>query len=198
MTQSNFSVGEYGMTDGGPLALSATSQWYAIRTATCREKATAAALGEAGVTVYLPMYTYWGNRPGFTGHTRCESPLLRGYLFVLIEPSDEERVRGIEGVHSFLGYADEEGDNRPLAIPLAAILEMQIDERCGEYDGTRYVKPKYKPKRGDKVKITAGPWLNHIGKVLSTPKKDRAHLMIEGPYGRGTTVQISHLTPVAA
>lgn len=175
------------------------SQWYAVRSATCRENAAAEALEEAGITVFLPLEASWGTRAGKPGKSRVERPLLRGYLFVLIDlVTEEDQVLAVHGVHSFLGYTDEVGDNRPLPVPLPLIIEIQSHERAGRYDKTLYFKPKYDPRKGDRVKITAGPWLNFFGKVLVTPRKQRAHVMVEGPFGRGVMVESKHLTPAAA
>jgi transcription antitermination factor NusG len=173
------------------------SQWYAVRSATCREEPAAKALREAGVTVFLPMEARWGSRPGQIGRVRLERPLIRGYLFVLMEPTDERRVLDVEGVHAFLGYSDEEGSVRPLPIPLAMIIELQADERAGRYDRTLHVKTKYRPKKGDRVRVLAGPWLSFFGKVIATPRGDRTHLMIEGPHGRGVVIDAKHLNTAA-
>lgn len=175
------------------------SQWYAVRTATCREAQAAKALAEAGVTVFMPSEARWGNRPGQIGRVRLERPLIRGYLFVLIDLSDEMEatVRSVEGVHAFLGYSDDEEITRPLPIPLGMIIELQADERAGRYDRTLHVKAKYRPKKGDRVRVMAGPWLSFFGKVITTPRGERAHLMIEGPHGRGVIIDAKHLSTAA-
>jgi transcription antitermination factor NusG len=175
------------------------SQWYAVRAGTRREMVAAKGLAEAGITVFLPMEASWGTRPGQIGRVKVQRPLIRGYLFVLIEPTDEaqRQVLEIDGVHAFLGYMNERDEVHPLAIPLPLIIELQAAERAGRYDRTLRVKVKYRPKKGDLVRVTAGPWLSFFGKVLATPTKNRVHVMIEGPHGRGTMVEASHLSPAA-
>lgn len=176
-------------------AAPAISEWFAVRTATRRERPAAKALGERGFTVFLPMEARWGR--GRWTREAVHRPLLPGYLFVLAKAGDLQQVQDTEGVHQLVGYYDEEGGSRALPIPLEAILEIQAEERAGAYDRTRLVKVEYRPRRGDKVKVTRGPWISFIGKVLATPKKDRAHVMLEGPFGRGVTLDISHLTNAA-
>lgn len=186
--------GEWQMSTGRAVGI---SQWYAVRTATRREKHAAEALAENDVTVFLPLTARWGMRSYALTKTRVETPLMPGYLFVLIGPDDLRRVLDVDGVHAFVGYIDETGGTRAFPIPQAAIIEIQADERAGRYDQTLYLKPKYNPRAGDKVKIIAGPWLNFIGKVIATPKGERAHVMIEGPHGRGATIPSKHLSPAA-
>jgi transcription antitermination factor NusG len=172
-----------------------TSQWYAVCTGPRREGTAAEALREQGVVVFMPMRIRWGRLRGQIIDHRIEGPLIPGYLFVLIRDADADfaQVRAVEAVHGFVGYHDAVGDMSPLPIPLAAILEIQTAERRGDYDETRYVKPPFRPKKGDRVKAVKGPWLGFIGKVIDTPTASRALVMIEGPHGRGATLQVAHL-----
>lgn len=170
------------------------SEWYAVRTATRQERKALAGLTEHGVTVFLPMQARWGVEGWAKTKARVESPLLPGYLFALIGEDQIRQVLEIDGVHAIVGCYGEDGYSKPMPIPLAAILEFQIGERSGAYDSTRTIKVPYRPKKGDVVKITHGPWQSFMAKVLSTPKGQRAHLMIEGPYGGGKTLDVAHLT----
>jgi transcription antitermination factor NusG len=169
------------------------SQWYCVRTATRRERSAAEALTEQGFTTFLPIETRWGYG-GAAGRKPVESPLIPGYLFVLTSPRALRQVADTEGVHALIGYFDEEGVSRAWPIPAAAIIEIQAGERSGAYDRTRLAKVAYRPKKGDAVKVTRGPWLSFVGKVLATPKRNRAHVMIEGPFGRGVVLDVAHLS----
>lgn len=180
------------------------SQWYAVRSATRSECKAAAAIMEAaklaeiGVAVFVPKEASWGWRGGQPGKVRVERPLITGYLFVLIDPEDVSFLSGVDYVHDVLGYLDERGDPHPLAIPLKLIIELQADEAAGLYDRTLYFKPKYRPKKGDKVRATAGPWLGWFGKIIATPKGQRVHVKFEdGATQRGAIVQGAHLAPAA-
>lgn len=169
----------------------AVSSWYAVRSATRRENSAHDGLVEQGFTVFLPCETYWRQTRWIK--VKVERPLFRGYMFVLCAPEDFHQILDIEGVHQFVRYMV--GDIMvPMPIPVAAVIEIQADERRGAFDATRTYTPPYRPKKGDKVKVTAGTWQSFIGRVLNTPTKDRALVMIEGPCGGGKTFDIAHLS----
>jgi transcription antitermination factor NusG len=169
--------------------------WYAVRTATRRERAAAAALQEQGITVFLPMETRWSRLDRFQDREPVSRPLFPGYLFVTVAEDDLHIVGATEGVHDIVGTSDDDGANRPLLIPVIAILEIQVAERRGDYDYTRHIRTPYRPKKGERVQVRAGPWFSFIGKVLATPRGERAHLMMEGPCARGTVVEVAYLSP---
>ena len=170
------------------------SQWYAVRTATRRERTALKALADEGFAVFMPCETVI-RRLGRNLEV-VERPLYPGYLFVLCEETGFRHVLDTDGVHAFVCGSGPEHDE-PLAIPLAAIVEIQANDRRGEYDRTRSKRPPYRPKKDERVRVTAGPWMGFVGRVLNTPRKERAKLMIEGPHGRGADVAIKHLIPAA-
>ncbi|MCR5874379.1 transcription termination/antitermination NusG family protein [Phenylobacterium sp. J426] len=168
------------------------SQWYAIRTATRREGAAMAALTEKGFTVFTPHETV--PRKVNRVLEAVTRPLLPGYVFVLTDPDRFAEVRKIDAVLGFVRYYLG-GVLTPVAFPFAAILEMQIAERAGHYDSTRTRKPNaYHPRKGEKVQITAGPYMSFVATVLAAPRGQRAKLLIEGPFpARKKTVDVRHL-----
>jgi transcription antitermination factor NusG len=168
------------------------SQWYAVRTSTRRERAAHDELKEAGFAVFMPCEIVL--RRLARDYEVVSRPLFPGYLFVLCGDADFAEVRALQSIHAFVCSEDDEGVPRPMAIPLPAIILLQAEERAGLYDRTRQKKPPYRPKKGEKVRITAGPWQTFMARVLNTPRGKRAQVMIEGPYGRGMTVDIEHLT----
>lgn len=165
--------------------------WFAIRSATRRERAAFAGLVEQGFTVFMPCETRWSTTRW--AKTKIMAPLYPGYMFVLCTPEDFRRILDIEGVHQFVRYVVDDVAV-PMLIPLAAIIAIQADERAGAFDSTRTTRVRYRPKKGHKVQVTAGPWMGFIGKVLATPAKDRVHVMTEGPFGRGVTLDVAHLS----
>jgi transcription antitermination factor NusG len=157
------------------------SSWYAVRCATRRERAALSGLTEVGVTAFLPMETRWGRSHGAMVRHEVQSPLLPGYLFVLIEEAQMRPALDVEGVHAFVDYIDARGDCRPFPIPYGAIIEIQADERSGRYDRRLNFKPPpYRPQKGDAIRVKAGPYLTYIGVVLATPKGQRVHVQLEG------------------
>lgn len=177
------------------VTVSPASQWFALRTSSRREWSVASMLEDRKVTVWLPVETRWGTRRGIPVRTRIDSPLLPSYLFVLTPETALAEVRKLEGIHEVVGCYDEDGETRPLAIPAAFILGMQIEEASGVYDRTRRVKPPpYRPKKGARVKATCGPYLGFLGRVLDTPKDKRALVMMDDPLARGVTIPVDYLT----
>lgn len=183
----------------------AVSQWYVVETFSQKERKASYELSRRGYAVFLPMETDWGlTKQGKPDHSTCVySPRLPGYFFVLIdETATNDRgetqfreVSNIEGVIGFVDCFDPLGQSMPWPVPPAAILEMQIHERAGLYDlrVSRDVKPEtYRPKRGERVQITAGPYLTYLGRVLSAPKKNRVHVQLDdGPSPRLLVSQVS-------
>lgn len=167
------------------------SEWYALRTEPRRELTVAAGLAERRITFFLPMETEWRGQP----RVRHMSPLLPGYAFVLCDSDTFADLHGIEGVLGFVRYLRDDGLLWPAAFPGRAILGLQMDERSGAFDRTRLVKPpRYQPKKGERVKIKAGPYLGFFAKVLSAPSAARRKLLIEGfEAPRHKTLDVAHL-----
>lgn len=167
------------------------SQWYAIRSATRREWSALAGLKERKFTVFMPCETIWRRTKWTKG--KDERPRFPGYMFVLCDPDDFADLLGIEAVHQFVRYMVD-GEMVPMPIPLGAVIELQADERAGKYDATRNTKVRYVPEKGERVKITAGPWSGFFANVLATPVKGRAKLLAEGRFGAKVTLDVAHLT----
>ena len=169
------------------------SGWFAVRCNPQRQFIAARKLELAGVTVFMPTHVKWGSRRGTLGRCRVVRPLVCGYLFVLIDLADQRLVLDQEDVGGFLGYSDGQGVTRPLPLPVSIIFEMQVDVELGVFDETRFAKPVYRPKKGDRARVTSGAWQGFFAKVIATPKADRVHVMVEGPYGRGVTLPTNQL-----
>lgn len=178
------------------------SGWYAVTVAPQAERRVAYALSGNGFAVFLPMETDWGRKGEKIDKTRqVYTPLLRGYIFVLVqEDLAQERDRfgevlKVEGALGFVDFIDEAGETRPSPIPTAAIIEMQADERAGRYDltlgRTPAPPPPYRPKKGEQVQVIAGAYLTFVGEVLAAPKKNRVRIRL--PDGREPELKVSHL-----
>jgi transcription antitermination factor NusG len=166
-------------------------EWYAIRTLAQREHVSAAGLAERGFTTFIPMAAEWRGRP----RQRVNEPVLPGYVFVLCNPQDFAELHGVDGNLGFVRYQREDGAAWPRAFPLEMILELQIAERSGLFDSTRTIRHRYVPRKGERVKITAGPYYGFVAKVLATPRGERCKLLIEGfEIPRRRTEDIVHLS----
>lgn len=170
------------------------SQWFCIRVVTQRADKVAVSLAEhpRGFSTFSPQERV--NRKIGRHVVQHDRPMFPGYLFVLCCPDadDFSAVRSVSGVLEFVRVM-EAGVLTPIAFPTLAILKIQAEERAGKYDRTRAKPNAYQPRKGDRVQITAGPWIAFIAKVLSTPRGKRANVMIEGPFGRGESIEVAHL-----
>lgn len=167
------------------------SEWYAVRTAPRQERSAAAILAERDFTVFLPMATEWSGTPRAKNH----EPLMPGYLFVLCEQEDFGDIHGLEGIQGFVRYLRYDGAFWPFPFPQSEILRVQIEERAGVYDYTRDKRIRYRPRKGEVVKIGSGPYFGYLAKVLATPRGQRCKLLIEAFGGkRHRTEDIAHLT----
>ena len=146
------------------------TEWYAIRTETGAERQVGATLAERFYPVFLPMETHWHVEPGRPKERRCV-PLLPGYVFILCEPEDFKEIGGMEGMLGFVRYLADDGNLWPIPFPASQILGLQMDERGGAFDST--ISFRYRPKKGERVNITAGPYFNFTAKVLATPRGKR-------------------------
>lgn len=168
------------------------AQWYALRTESRQERAVAAGLAERGLTVFLPMETDWRGQP----RVKHMEPILPGYVFVLMTcDNDFAEVHELEHVGGFVRYLGDDQIMWPMPFPTCDILRFQSDERAGLFDKTRNVAPpRYRPKKGSRVQITAGDYYGHFAKVISAPSKDRRKLAIEGfDPPRHKTLEVSQL-----
>lgn len=166
-------------------------EWFAVCTAPQGETLAAAGLAERGFTFFLPMEMDWRGTP----RVRHMAPLLPGYVFVVCTEDDFADLHGIEGIQGLVRYLREDGVSWPLAFPAREILGLQMDERNGAFDRTRVTKaPRYQPKKGNRVRIKAGPYLGFFAKVLAAPSDVRRKVMIEGfDPPRHKTLDVAHL-----
>lgn len=87
----------------GFLSAESESSWFAIQTWPRHERKVAAALGEKGVSVFLPLFgekRQWSDRQRFV-----ESPLFPQYAFVRIPSDTSARIPVLRtnGVRGFVG-----------------------------------------------------------------------------------------------
>jgi transcription antitermination factor NusG len=174
------------------------SEWYALSTEPRRERVAAAGLAERYIPVFLPMETEWAQERGKVINVPALTPLFPGYVFALLERYQMPEALEVEGVSAFVRLIDETGEQRPFAIPASVILALQVEERAGGFDRRLgpVKPPPYKPKKGDRVLIVAGPYLALIGMVLRPTTKTRAKIRLED--GREPELKVSHLKPALA
>lgn len=167
------------------------TQWYAVRVQPRREKAACKALTEKGYAAFTPHETV--SRKINRVIEYVSRPMLPGYVFVLTQPDDYAEVREMTAVIDFVRYYVG-GILTPIAFPLDAIIGMQADERAGRYNRATGKPNAYRPRKGDKVQIMAGPYMTFVATVLVAPRGQRAKLLIEGPFApRKKTLDVGYL-----
>lgn len=91
-----------------------------------------------------------------------EEPLFKSYVFVKIAEQDRTRVRMTNGVVNFVYW-----DGKPAIIKEK---EIQIIKRfLDEYENVELVKMDFEPE--ERVRVTAGPMMDHEGRVLEIKNK---------------------------
>lgn len=160
------------MTAGKPphksQVLSPSSQhWYALSLRSRYEKKAHAQLVEKGIESFLPLIEevhVWSDRK-----KRVEEPLFRGYLFVRTDLKNKLAILQTDGVVHFVGIGPT-----PSPIPDEQINWVKI--LIGHPD--RVVRESYIPE-GQRVRVTAGPFLGLHGYVLKVKSSTRVVVSLD-------------------
>ena len=135
-------------------------KWYAIYTRPRWEKKVNTLLLEKNIESYCPLNKVrrkWSDRI-----KTIEEPLFKSYVFVKIAEQDRTRVRMTNGVVNFVYW-----DGKPAIIKEK---EIQIIKRfLDEYENVELVKMDFEPE--ERVRVTAGPMMDHEGRVLEIKNK---------------------------
>ena len=144
--------------------LAQARSWYAVYTASNREKRVEHYLRMKGVDVFLPLYSItkrWKNRTT----VKVELPLFRGYLFVRITPAERVRVLEAPAVVSIVGNGRE-----PLALPDIEIDTLRKDLRLRQVDPFPYLKV------GQRARIRTGALAGLEGVIVR--KDERLQVVV--------------------
>ena len=110
------------------------------------------------------MHRKWSDRVKLV-----EEPLFKSYVFVKVNEEQRTPVRMTDGVINFVYW-----DGKP-----AVIKEREIDsirKFLDEYENVQLIKLDV--QQDQKVRITAGPFMNQEGKVIEVKNKS-AKILIE-------------------
>jgi transcription antitermination factor NusG len=137
-----------------------SKKWYAIYTKPRWEKKVNHLLKEKGVESYCPLNKVkrkWSDRV-----KTIEEPLFKSYVFVKIEEEERTMIRMTHGVINFVYW-----DKKPAIIKEKEIQAIRrfLDEYQTVEVHTTDVKVN------DRVMITAGPFTDQYGKVISIRRK---------------------------
>lgn len=116
--------------------------WYCLYVAPFREQRVRAELLRAGLSVYLPVSTYWSSARYRTKRQR-ERALLTRYLFVgcghrgqaRISDDDLSKIRAVER-HGIQDTLSDEITGLPLAVPVENLVAFVGRQVSGEWDAT--------------------------------------------------------------
>ncbi len=139
---------------------SGTRKWLAVYTRPRWEKKIDSLLQERGIESYCPLNKVrrkWSDRIKVV-----EEPLFKSYVFVKITDEDRTAVRMMGGVINFVYW-----EGKPAVIKEREIATIR--KFLDEYENVE-VKP-LELALHQRVRVTAGPFMDQEGKVLSVRKK---------------------------
>ena len=137
-----------------------TAKWYAIYTRPRWEKKVNSLLEAKGIESYCPLNKVrrkWSDRI-----KTIEGPLFKSYVFVKIDEDARTNVRMTDGVINFVYW-----NGKPAIIKDREI--QTIKRFLDEYENVALVKIELKPEQ--RVRVIAGPLMDHEGKVLEVKNK---------------------------
>jgi transcription antitermination factor NusG len=140
--------------------MSEVKHWFALYTKPRHEFKAQTQIESENITCYLPTITrlkQWSDRK-----KKVTEPLFKSYIF--IEASESERLRALE-LYSIVKTIFFDG--KPSIIP-----ENQIISLKNLLSGTNKVQVFNEIIKGDKIKITDGPFEGVEGVVYDVSKDD--------------------------
>jgi transcription antitermination factor NusG len=144
--------------------------WHALYVASRQEKNTGRLLSEKGIETYVPLVKtmrQWSDRKKMV-----ELPLLNGYVFVHITPTDNEKTLQTKGVVNFVRLAGKTAIVRNEEIErLKQLVELGYQMEAGG------IRKDYKP--GEKIKIISGALKNIEGFVVENKEGRFIDILLE-------------------
>jgi transcription antitermination factor NusG len=137
-----------------------SKRWFAIYTRPRWEKKVTALLVQKGIESYCPLNKVrrrWSDRIKI-----IEEPLFKSYVFVKVDEDERTNVRMTDGVVNFVYW-----NGKPALIKEKEI--QVIRKFLNEHENVSVVKMNFEPD--ERVRVTAGPMMDHEGKVLEIKNK---------------------------
>lgn len=171
---------------------STTAQWFVVHTYSGFENKVAQAIEQRAkifglqdqiLRVVVPTEEVVEVRKGQKRIT--PQKFFPGYILVEMELTDEtwHLVRSTPKVTGFVGSAA-----RPVPLP-----QQEVDEIMRQMEvGAEKPKPKSVFQKGDKVRVTEGPFVNFTGTIDDlNPERGKLKLMV-AIFGRLTSVELEY------
>lgn len=153
--------------------------WYALTTRPQGERAAVDALRDRRFDTYIPQETRL--RRTAKGPKPVDTPLLPGLIFVGVKSWQE--LHPIYGIPSIVGIVSLCG--KPHPIPGAFVYHLLACQASGDFDHT---PRKVAYDKDEPVKVTAGPFQGHIGKIVQALPEDRVRVFFEGKFVKGDAI----------
>lgn len=175
------------------------AKWFAVRSATRRERDLVRALALLGLHAWYPKASYW--RRARTQSAKAERPLFPGFVFVLTTDEALHRVHRAErdGFHQIVRCYGLDGMLRPLVLPDVAIGDLLWREEVGHFDDTRQDRARFRPYKGEGVAIIKGKWAGFVARILTVSAKERRVMLdvanldqgpVSAPFGAIANVDL--------
>lgn len=144
--------------------------WHALYVSSRAEKKVMETLLSKGIEAYVPLVKtmkQWSDRKKMV-----ELPLMNGYVFVNISPSENERTLQTRGVVNFVRLEKKIAVVRDVEIErLKQLIELGYQMEVSS------IKQNY--MEGDKVKITSGVLKNIEGFVIESNEGKFIEVLLE-------------------
>jgi len=147
---------------------SGVEDWYILYTAPRREKKVKEIFERLHLPCYLPLLKVrkqWSDRKKWV-----EEPLFKSYIFVQKNPTILQELRNIPGALFLIMF-----EGRPASLSHQDIENIRLSLQFPEYisvEDQKYVN-------GQKIKISAGPFMGIEGYISQQKGKMRYQILIE-------------------
>jgi len=145
-----------------------TRRWLVLRIKPRAEKRVYGRLKEKGIEVFLPLHKQlrcWSDRRKWV-----DEPLFPGYIFVYVNPSEEDRALYTPGVTRYVRFGNVLAVVREEEIAsIRHLVEAGVPLKVIE----EHIEP------GDCVEITWGPLRGFQGEVVAWRGKRRVAIRVE-------------------
>lgn len=156
-------------------------QWYAVYTAPRAEKKVSERFEKEGIEHYLPLKTVkrqWSDRM-----KEVVVPVVNGYIFVYIYPTEPQKVLNVFGAIAFVKEF-----YKPVPIPVEQINRLKFMVDFSE-EPVEFSKEAFQP--GESVVINRGSLQGLMGELVEVQGKYKVLVRLTGFGCALTTVPFS-------
>jgi transcription antitermination factor NusG len=157
-----------------------TGNWHAVYVSSRSEKKIGDILFSKNIMAYVPLIKtmrQWSDRKKMV-----ELPLLNGYVFVNVEPHEQDKVLQTKGVVTFV-----RSEGKIAVIREEEILRLKQLVELGYQLEAGAIQKNY--KQGDKIKISSGALKGIEGYVVESKENRHISVLLES-IGQCITVRL--------